>query len=354
MKGDRPGSESQVPVISRRARMRLDGDSDQTAADADQSAADADQTAADADQTAADAEQGYAEADQRASDRDQATADRDREAHSEPGVDMPEAYEVSRLERQAVKASRFLTLSDRTRTAYARTETALRRDETGAARDEAALRRDDRERMMERDITASDAPLAEKLDRVRRLAAAYRARAAADRRRAAQERAEAAEERARLQSELDRAHLDDLTGAYRREVGNLALSHEVDRARRSDGRFVLAFVDVDDLKVINDSDGHAAGDRVLQIVVTTIRSKLRSFDPVVRSGGDEFVCGLGGTDLEEARRRFDSIAIDVSKAASVGISVGLAELEEGETPDQLTARADAALLEAKRNRHQTS
>ena len=354
MKGDRPGSESQVPVISRRARMRLDGDSDQTAADADQSAADADQTAADADQTAADAEQGYAEADQRASDRDQATADRDREAHSEPGVDVPEAYETSRLERQAVKASRFLTLSDRTRTAYARTETALRRDETGVARDEAALRRDDRERMMERDITASDAPLAEKLDRVRRLAAAYRARAAADRRRAAQERAEAAEERARLQSELDRAHLDDLTGAYRREVGNLALSHEVDRARRSDGRFVLAFVDVDDLKVINDSDGHAAGDRVLQIVVTTIRSKLRSFDPVVRSGGDEFVCGLGGTDLEEARRRFDSIAIDVSKAASVGISVGLAELEEGETPDQLTARADAALLEAKRNRHQTS
>jgi len=350
MKGDRPGGKSQVPVMSWRARMRPDGDADQTAADADQTAADADQSAADSDQTAADAEQGYAEADQRASDRDQATADRDHAAHSEPGVDSPEAYEISRLERQEVTVSRFLTLSDRTRSAYTRTETALRRDETGAARDEAALRRDDRERMMERDIATSDAPLAEKLDRVRRLAAAYRARAAADRRRAAQERAEAAEERARLQSELDRTHLDDLTGAYRREVGNLALSHEVDRARRSDGRFVLAFVDVDDLKIINDSDGHAAGDRVLQIVVSTIRSKLRSFDPVVRSGGDEFVCGLGGTDLEEARRRFDSIAIDVSKAAGVGISVGLAELEEGETPDQLTARADTALLAAKRNR----
>ena len=350
MKGDRPGGKSQVPVMSRQARMRPDGDADQTAADADQTAADTDQSAADSDQTAADAEQGYAEADQRASDRDQATADRDRAAHSEPGVDAPEAYEISRLERQAGTVSRFLTLSDRTRSAYARTKTAFRRDETGAARDESALRRDDRERMMERDIASSDAPLAEKLDRVRRLAAAYRARAAADRRRAAQERAEAAEERARLQSELDRAHLDDLTGAYRREMGNLALSHEVDRARRSNGRFVLAFVDVDNLKVINDCDGHAAGDRVLQIVVRTIRSKLRSFDPVVRSGGDEFVCGLGGTDLEEARRRFDSIAIDVSKAAGVGISVGLAELEEGETPDQLTARADTALLAAKRNR----
>jgi diguanylate cyclase (GGDEF)-like protein len=200
-------------------------------------------------------------------------------------------------------------------------------------------------------MAASRAPLARKFERLRERAAAYRARAAADRERAARDREAAAAERLRLESELQRAHLDDLTGAYRRDMGRVVLAHEVDRARRTDGRFVLAFVDVDGMKVVNDRDGHAAGDRVLQIVVTTIRSRLRSFDPVVRYGGDEFVCGLGGTSLEEARTRFDEIGISVERAAGVGISVGLAELEEGETREHLIARADALLLEAKADHH---
>jgi len=51
----------------------------------------------------------------------------------------------------------------------------------------------------------------------------------------------------------------------------MALSNEIDRARRSDGRFVLALVDVDGLKGVNDRDGHAAGDRVLQSVTEAIR-----------------------------------------------------------------------------------
>ena len=110
-----------------------------------------------------------------------------------------------------------------------------------------------------------------------------------------------------LESELRSAHLDQLTGAYRREMGRMALSHEIDRARRSDGRFVLAFVDVDRLKLVNDRDGHAAGDRILQAVVRVIRARLRSFDPIVRYGGDEFVCGLTGTDLPEAERRFEAV-----------------------------------------------
>ena len=92
------------------------------------------------------------------------------------------------------------------------------------------------------------------LDELAARAAADRARAAADRERAAKDRAEASRERARLEAELRSAHLDELTGAYRREMGQLALSHEIDRARRSDGRFVVAFVDVDRLKDVNDHD----------------------------------------------------------------------------------------------------
>ncbi len=66
--------------------------------------------------------------------------------------------------------------------------------------------------------------------------------------RAAQDRANAALERARLEAALDHAHLDDLTGAFRREMGMLALTHEIDHARLGDGRFVIAFVDVDGMK----------------------------------------------------------------------------------------------------------
>ena len=96
----------------------------------------------------------------------------------------------------------------------------------------------------------------------REAGAARRARAAAYSAKAALDRAGAARERALLEAELLSAHLDDLTGAYRREIGTLALTLEIDRARRADGRFILAFVDVDDLKLVNDRYGHAAGDRV--------------------------------------------------------------------------------------------
>jgi diguanylate cyclase (GGDEF)-like protein len=231
----------------------------------------------------------------------------------------------------------------RATTARLRAATATERDRMAARRDETARRRDARAEAMDEAIAASDAPLAEKFERLR-------ARAAADRQKAAQDRAEAARERARLEAELNSAHLDDLTGAYRRETGTLALRHEIDRARRGDGRFVIAFVDIDGMKQVNDRDGHAAGDQVLKTLVWHMRSNLRSFDPVVRYGGDEFIAGLGGAGLDEAGRRFEAIDQSVKSEMGVGISVGLAELEPDETLDQLTARADAALLAAKARR----
>jgi diguanylate cyclase (GGDEF)-like protein len=79
-------------------------------------------------------------------------------------------------------------------------------------------------------------------------------------------------------------------------MGDAALQHEIDRARRGDGRLVLAYVDVDRLTAINDRKGHSAGDALLVAVVSTMRANLRSFDPVVRYGGDEFVCAMSGTD----------------------------------------------------------
>ena len=195
-----------------------------------------------------------------------------------------------------------------------------------------------------------DASLLRELEDLRARTAADRARAAADRARAAADRADTMRERTRLETDLHAAHLDGLTGAYRPELGRLALAQEIDRARRSDGRFVVAFVDVDRLEAVNERDGLDAGDRVLQTVVRAIRTRLRSFDPIIRYGGDEFVCGLGGTGLPEAQRRFEAIGVAIEADARVGISVGLAELSAGETADELTRRADAAMLEVKARR----
>jgi diguanylate cyclase (GGDEF)-like protein len=323
-------------------------DAEGSAAVADQGAADADQTSADADQTAAERDESDAASDQRSADQDQAAADRQRPASATRRT--REANEASRQAREMSRIHRLGTHSARAQTARLRAETAARRDATAAARDATAERRDVRARTTDQSIARSEMPLAEKIEKLLARLAAVRARAAAERARAARDRAGAEIERAKLAAELHNAHLDDLTGAFRRELGRTALTHEIDRARRADGRFVIAFVDVDDLKSVNDRDGHAAGDHVLQTVVWTMRRHLRSFDPVVRYGGDEFVCGLGGADLEEVGRRYEAIDRSVRKDVGVGISVGLAALGASETLDQLIARADAALLETKRTR----
>jgi diguanylate cyclase (GGDEF)-like protein len=315
---------------------------------ADQGAEDSDQTASDQDQAGSEVDEAAAVSDQRAADRDQASADR-LHVVDLGGVES-EAFEGSRQARKESTVSRLATHIARARTARSRAVTSDERDAIAAGRDETARRRDADAQAIERAIAASDASLAEKLEWVRIRAAADRARAAADRRRAAQDRADAARERARLEAELHSAHLDDLTGAFRRDMGTAALSREIDRARRADGRFVIAFVDVDGLKRVNDRDGHAAGDHLLQVLVQTMRSNLRSFDPIVRYGGDEFLCGLGGVDLDEVERRFIAIDRSVGEDVGFGISVGLAALAADETLDELEARADADLLAAKSRR----
>lgn len=327
---------------------------EQSSADADQTAADADQTASDADQTASGADQAGANRDQVASDQDQATADRERAGHATLTAAEMSAYDASRGERETATVARHGSGLERAATSYDRDATADRRDRIAHGRDASGQARDARTSGTARAGSASDALLLKQLEELGAQAAADRARAAADRERAARDRAKAARERARLEEELRSAYLDDLTGAYHRQMGRLALSHEIDRARRSDGRFVLAFVDVDGLKDVNDREGHTAGDRVLQTVVNAMRTRLRSFDPIIRYGGDEFVCGLIGTDRAEVKRRFDAIAAAIRAEVNVGISVGLATLALGDTADKLIKRADSTMLLVKAKHHSKS
>ncbi len=319
-------------------------DADRAAADLDQGAADGDQTASDCDQTAAERDEADAASDQRAAERDQESADRQPRAKS---VKAAQAYEASRSVREASKMSRLATHLARARTTHSRAQTAVDRDVSAATRDEAARLRDTRTVAFDRFMAASDAPLADQLAQIRASSAAARLRAAGDRERAARDRAGAAAERRRLEAELSSAHLDDLTGAFGREVGRSALTHEIDRARSEDHRFVLAFVNVDGMRLVNDRDGHAAGDLVLQRLVASIRSNLRPFDPVVRYGDDSFLCGLSDVDLDDVGRRFDAVTWSLRAELGVGISMGLVALEGGETLDELISRAAADLRQAR-------
>ena len=348
-------SESAGPApigrLSHREDARQTLATDQASSASDQSAADADQTLSDADQTASTMDQAIADSDQRASDRDQASANWEHDAGPNLTQGQEDAFIAARRDRETVTSERIGNRLTRARASRDREATARRRDRIAEDRDAAGRTRDERGTDLARLAAAPDSSLLEQLEQLAAQAAADRARAAEDRKRAAKDRANAARQRARLEKKLRLAHLDELTGAYRREMGRLALTHEIARARRSDGRFVVAFVDVDRLKEVNDRDGHAAGDRLLQTVADAIRLRLRSFDPFIRYGGDEFVCGLGGTDLLEAQRRFESIGASLKADAKVGISVGLATLQEGDTADLLTERADAAMLEVKAVHH---
>src|SRR4051794_128459 len=171
----------------------------------------------------------------------------------------------------------------------------------GGERDRAADVRDRAAEARDRNAEARDAG-ADSVD-----ASGDRADAARDRGEAAHDRRHAALDREHARRERERATLDDLTGAVRRGPGLIELEHEIDRARRSHTKLVAAFVDVVALKTVNDRFGHAAGDRLLRDVVNALTGQLRSYDLVIRYGGDEFVCVLADADVNAARRRFDDV-----------------------------------------------
>jgi diguanylate cyclase (GGDEF)-like protein len=334
---------------------------DPAASTLDQTASDADQSASDMDQSVSDRDQSLADADELASGRDQAASDRD--LATRPGVTrgMQQAHDLGRSERAASTIERHAATSVRAEVSGERDQQALQRDEIARQRDTVAEERDraaeehDQESEQQAEALGGPdlraIPGLEALAKMRTKAAAMRAQAAADRERASRDREAAAKERELLLAELDRAHLDDLTGAYRRGTGETALANEIHRVRRSQETLVLAFVDCDGLKAINDREGHAAGDALLGDLVASLRSGLRPYDPVVRWGGDEFVCAVSDADEEHLRGRFEQLGKALAEGhPDASITVGLATLREEDTLETLLERADVALLKAKRER----
>lgn len=171
-----------------------------------------------------------------------------------------------------------------------------------------------------------------------------RAEAATDRAAAAIDRAAAAQHRAA-------ASIDGLTGAYLRGPGHIELEREIARARRTQQPLILAFLDVDGLKAVNDTHGHNAGDQSLRGVTAALRQQLRDYDVIVRHGGDEFLCALPGIDIDTARarvRRAQATLADDPDGCSV--TAGLAVLNDEDSLQTLINRADAEMYEHRTSR----
>jgi diguanylate cyclase (GGDEF)-like protein len=230
--------------------------------------------------------------------------------------------------------------ADRDRRAEDRDQRAAGHDEESRARDDRAEARDERAEAREKAADVIDPGAASdrtKASRDRRRGATDRSQAAGDREAASADRVVAAKDRAE-------SSLDGLTRAYRREAGVVALEREIARSNRTNQPFTLAFADVDDLKGTNDSSGHAAGDQLLVAAVAAIRGRLRSYDLIVRYGGDEFLCGLLDVTLEDARGRFAQVNEDLA-AQGASLTVGIAQREGDASLQDLIALADEAMYE---------
>jgi diguanylate cyclase (GGDEF)-like protein len=152
------------------------------------------------------------------------------------------------------------------------------------------------------------------------------------------------------------AHHDDLTGLPNRSLFHDRLGLAITHSSRHSSHLALLFLDLDDFKGVNDSFGHASGDRVLVELAGRIRGIVRAEDTVARLGGDEFIVLLaqvtGAEDaarvaakvLHAVRAPFRLDGHEVSIGASVGVSVFPGD---GVSPEELLRSADRAMYRAK-------
>ena len=153
---------------------------------------------------------------------------------------------------------------------------------------------------------------------------------------------------------LRHAQRDELTGAVQRRPGRQQLQAAVRRAQQSQTPLCIAFLDVDNLKVVNDRDGHLSGDKLLAATGRALQLALRSEDLVVRYGGDEFVCAIEGVSREEAITVIDRMRETLGELIpGASVSAGCAQVAAGDSLDDLIGRADADLYGLRHRRRAT-
>jgi diguanylate cyclase (GGDEF)-like protein len=159
-----------------------------------------------------------------------------------------------------------------------------------------------------------------------------------------------------LRAQRHSSRLDPLTGLYGRRLFHELLSDEVAQAARYGRALSLAIVDLDAFKMINDTLGHRAGDRVLQGAAEVLRTSVRKSDYVFRYGGEEFAILMPETDEVAAAVALERVRCSLAERplsygrgeAQVRCSIGVTAYRAPESEEELVVRADRACYAAKR------
>ena len=156
-----------------------------------------------------------------------------------------------------------------------------------------------------------------------------------------------------LERETQLARTDSLTGAFNVGAFMELAGAEIERSRRYKHILALAYLDIDDFKLVNDRFGHSAGDALLRLVVETIRKNTRRVDIVARLGGDEFAVLLPETGLDGAMsvmNRFREKFVEAmeGEGRQATFSMGVVACERlPDSVDAMIRQSDSLMYEAK-------
>jgi diguanylate cyclase (GGDEF)-like protein/PAS domain S-box-containing protein len=151
---------------------------------------------------------------------------------------------------------------------------------------------------------------------------------------------------------------DALTGLVNRAEFERRLEAALDSARGDGVGHVVAYLDLDRFKLVNDSSGHIAGDNLLREIAALLKQRVRDSDTVARVGGDEFAMLLAGCPLDKARQIADDVCLGMAehkfawqdRAFDIGVSVGLVEVgKESGSAESVLSAADSACYVAKQH-----
>jgi diguanylate cyclase (GGDEF)-like protein len=275
-----------------------------------------------------------------------------------PSSDRPPIRRNAHVRRGQTAHARLAAADERDAIAADRDAAAATRDEVAAKRFQAATQHAaasalDSARVInasERIIRAAgqrkrDARIRAEAEQQDAMAASDRRIAAQDREQAAFARIHALVDRELLADALAHTEVDPLTNARTRAAGLADLDRERLCCQRTGRSLVVAYVDVIGLKTLNDTQGHRAGDDLLILVVDLLKQQLRSYDLIIRLGGDEFLCAMTAMALPDVRQRLSHVAALLEATPGhAAIRTGFAELAPGDTTSGLIARADDQLL----------
>lgn len=159
-----------------------------------------------------------------------------------------------------------------------------------------------------------------------------------------------------LEEQRQKALTDPLTGLPNRAAWAERMELEVARWQRYGGDLLLAVLDIDHFKRINDNYGHLAGDKVLKIIASELNNRLRKTDFMARFGGEEFVLLIPATPIAGGQQLMETLRTAIEacpfhfkgERVTITVSAGLTAFAEGEKGDEVFERADQALYRAKR------